>query len=70
MFQNRDGVCDKTRHVALKCYHRFDQYQAEDNRSANQVTSSYVDDPGWYTDISATGHITGDLNKLNVTESS
>uniref|UniRef100_A0A2N9EFQ8 Retrotransposon Copia-like N-terminal domain-containing protein n=1 Tax=Fagus sylvatica TaxID=28930 RepID=A0A2N9EFQ8_FAGSY len=62
-------VCQKPRHVALQCYHRFDNTYQYDNNPQMQallVTPQQTTDPNWYPDSGATHHVTSDLANLNV----
>jgi hypothetical protein len=62
-------VCGKVGHLALDCWHRFDEsYTSEVNRSASAATNNYGIDTNWYTDSAATDHITGKLDKLTTRE--
>ena len=61
-------VCGKYGHIAINCYHRFDQtYQPTMNNhlAAMVATPSTVGDESWYMDTGATHHLTPNLNKLN-----
>ena len=61
-------VCGKYGHIAINCYHRFDQtYQPSMNNHlvAMVATSSTVRDRGWYMNTGATYHLTPNLNDLN-----
>jgi hypothetical protein len=57
-------VCDKVGHLALDCWHRFDETYKSNNKSASAVVNSYGVDTNWYMDSAATHHITGELDKL------
>ena len=62
-------VCGKIGHLALTCYHRFDNNYTRDSRPNMQAllaTPQSQCDPNWYPDISATHHLTNDLANLNV----
>uniref|UniRef100_A0A2N9F027 Reverse transcriptase Ty1/copia-type domain-containing protein n=1 Tax=Fagus sylvatica TaxID=28930 RepID=A0A2N9F027_FAGSY len=62
-------VCNKPSHVALQCYHRFDNSYASESRPNIQAflaTPSASQDPNWYTDSGATHHLTADLGNLNL----
>lgn len=62
---------EKIGHTAIKCYRRHDNsYQTEEVHSAPMVamTTSNQVDPNWYTDSSATDHITSDLDRLAMRE--
>jgi hypothetical protein len=62
-------VCQKPSHVALNCYHRFDNaYQSKVSSNMQAyLTSSYTSiDSNWYPDSGATHHLTSDLANLNV----
>jgi hypothetical protein len=60
-------VCGKIGHSALDCRYRFDESYTSDYNNAKSVaaaTNSYGVDTNWYTDTTATDHITGELDKL------
>jgi hypothetical protein len=62
-------VCHKIGHVALQCYHRFNNSYTMDNTPQMQAllaTQQQVVDPNWYPDSGATHHLTHDLANLNV----
>uniref|UniRef100_A0A2N9ELM4 Uncharacterized protein n=1 Tax=Fagus sylvatica TaxID=28930 RepID=A0A2N9ELM4_FAGSY len=62
-------VCQKPRHVALQCYHRFDNTYQYDNNPQMQAllaTPQQTIDPNWYPDSGTTHHVTSDLANLNV----
>lgn len=62
-------VCQKIGHVALQCYHRFDQaYQYEPPRSmsTHYTNSQSLTDKEWYPDSAATNHIMSDFQNLNI----
>ena len=62
-------VCQKPGHVALQCYHRFDNTYQYDNSSqmkALLATPQQPTDPNWYLDSGATHHVTSDLANLNI----
>jgi hypothetical protein len=62
-------VCHKIGHVALQCYHRFNNSYTMDNTPQMQAllaTQQQVMDPNWYPDSGATHHLTHDLANLNV----
>jgi histone deacetylase 1/2 len=57
----------KTEHTADRCWHRFEEdYVPKERHAANTATNSYTYDTNWYTDIGATDHISGELEKLAV----
>jgi hypothetical protein len=58
-------VCLKIRHTVTTCWHRFDEEYVPEQRTAAAATASYGSDNNWYTDSSATDHITGELDKLS-----
>jgi hypothetical protein len=60
-------LCGRTNHPVFKCYKRFDPTYTGEEKSAN-TASSYGVDSNWYADSSATDHVTGELNKLAVTD--
>jgi hypothetical protein len=43
-----------------------DEGYTPDSRHAAAATNSYTVDTNWYTDIGATDHITGELEKLTL----
>uniref|UniRef100_A0A2N9EUK2 Reverse transcriptase Ty1/copia-type domain-containing protein n=1 Tax=Fagus sylvatica TaxID=28930 RepID=A0A2N9EUK2_FAGSY len=62
-------VCGKIGHLALTCYHRFDNNYTRDSRPNMQAllaTPQSQCDPNWYPDTGATHHLTNDLANLNV----
>ena len=62
-------VCHKIGHVALQCYHRFNNSYTMDTTPQMQAllaTQQQVVDPNWYPDSGATHHLTHDLANLNV----
>uniref|UniRef100_A0A2N9HUY1 Uncharacterized protein n=1 Tax=Fagus sylvatica TaxID=28930 RepID=A0A2N9HUY1_FAGSY len=62
-------VCNRTGHVALHCYHRFDNSYYSEKSADMQAyfsTQQAPTDPNWYTDTGATNHLTSDLANLNV----
>uniref|UniRef100_A0A2N9FGM0 Reverse transcriptase Ty1/copia-type domain-containing protein n=1 Tax=Fagus sylvatica TaxID=28930 RepID=A0A2N9FGM0_FAGSY len=62
-------VCNRTSHVALHCYHRFDNSYYSEKSADMQAyfsTQQAPTDPNWYTDTGATNHLTSDLANLNV----
>uniref|UniRef100_A0A2N9H7S4 Uncharacterized protein n=1 Tax=Fagus sylvatica TaxID=28930 RepID=A0A2N9H7S4_FAGSY len=60
-------VCGKFGHMALTCYHRFDNsYSSEPNMQALLATPCTPVDDNWYADSGATHHLTSDLANLNV----
>lgn len=61
----RCQVCLKVGHTTLDCWYRFDEGYVSKNKSAS-AAYNYGADSNWYTDMDATDHITGDLNKLAV----
>jgi hypothetical protein len=62
-------VCHKPGHVALQCYHRFDNTYQFDNSPQMQAllaTPQQTQDSNWYPDSGATHHVTSDLANLNL----
>jgi hypothetical protein len=59
-------VCNHTGHVALHCYHRFDNSYYSEQSAAMQAYFSTQQAPAWYTNTGATNHLTSDLSNLNV----
>uniref|UniRef100_A0A2N9HRV5 Reverse transcriptase Ty1/copia-type domain-containing protein n=1 Tax=Fagus sylvatica TaxID=28930 RepID=A0A2N9HRV5_FAGSY len=60
-------VCGKFGHLALTCYHRFDNsYSSDSNMQALLATPQSPTDDNWYADSGATHHLTADLANLNV----
>ena len=62
-------VCGKLSHIALTCYHRFDNAYANEGNSNMQAllaTPQPQYDNNWYSDTGATHHLTSDLSNLNV----
>ena len=60
-------VCGKFGHMALNCYHRFDNsYSSDSNMQALLATPHTPVDENWYADSGATHHLTSDLANLNV----
>jgi hypothetical protein len=60
-------VCGKIGHMALTCYHRFDNsYSIDSNKQALLATPQTASDDQWYADSGATHHLTADLANLNV----
>ena len=62
-------MCNRIGHVALHCYHRFDNSYYSEQLAQMQAYYSNTQpapDPNWYTDIGATHHLTSDLANLNV----
>ena len=60
-------VCGKLGHVALTCYHPFDNsYSSDSNMQALLATLQSPIDDNWYADSGATHHLTTDLDNLNV----
>jgi hypothetical protein len=60
-------VCGKIGHFTLDCWYRFDESYTSDYNNSKSVAAaiqSYGVDTNWYTDIAATDHITGELDKL------
>jgi hypothetical protein len=60
-------VCGKFGHMALNCYHRFDNsYTSDSNMQALLATPQPPVEENWYADSGATHHLTADLANLNV----
>uniref|UniRef100_A0A2N9I3B6 Uncharacterized protein n=1 Tax=Fagus sylvatica TaxID=28930 RepID=A0A2N9I3B6_FAGSY len=60
-------VCGKFGHMALTCYHRFDNsYSSHSNMQALLATPQPHVDENCYADSGATHHLTADLVNLNV----
>ena len=62
-------VGHKLSHVALACYHRFDNsYTVESSHNMHALYASphAASDLNWYSDSGATHHLTNDLANLNV----
>uniref|UniRef100_A0A2N9G3J2 CCHC-type domain-containing protein n=1 Tax=Fagus sylvatica TaxID=28930 RepID=A0A2N9G3J2_FAGSY len=60
-------VCGKYGHMALNCYHRFDNsYTSDSNMQALLATPQPPVEENWYADSGATHHLTADLANLNV----
>jgi hypothetical protein len=62
-------VCQKASHVALNCYHRFDnafQSEVSSNMQAYLTSSQTPIDYNWCPDSSVTHHLIFDLANLNV----
>jgi hypothetical protein len=57
-------LCSKVGHTAKKCWYRYEDNSALEQRSAAFASSGA--DPAWYTDSGATDYITGDLGKLTM----
>jgi hypothetical protein len=61
-------VCLKFGHAADRCWHQFEEDYVPEERNASAAMNSYSIDNTWYTDMGATDHITGELEKLVVRE--
>jgi hypothetical protein len=63
-------ICGRINHIAPQCWYHFDDgYHKEEKPSAAlAATPSYSVDANWYSDTSATDHITSDLERLAVRE--
>ena len=62
-------VCNKPGHVALNCYHRFNNaytVESASNMQAFVTTPQASSDSNWYTDTRATHHVTSDFGNLNM----
>jgi hypothetical protein len=58
-------ICKKHGHSASDCWWRqADDKKDNDDGEKGAHLASYGVDTNWYTDIGATDHITGELNKL------
>jgi hypothetical protein len=51
-----------------RCWHRYDENYVPEVKHAAAATNSYTVDTNWYTDMGATDHITGELEKLSFRE--
>jgi hypothetical protein len=60
-------LCLKIGHSAKTCWYKYEQDATVDQRNAALAASSGCDNQ-WYTNSSATDHITGDLNWLTMHE--
>jgi hypothetical protein len=58
-------VCEKEGHTTKQCWYRFDGNYGT-NKTVTTATHSYGVDTNWYTDMGATDHITGEIEKLDV----
>lgn len=56
-------VCNKNGHMAIQCYHRFDQaFQGPPPTMAAYLTvPSFAPNVNWYPNIGSTNHLTRDL---------
>lgn len=66
----KSQVCGKFGHVALYCWHGFDQnfHPSANNQCAAMVAStSQSGDEGWFMDTGATHHVTPDLTNMTST---
>jgi hypothetical protein len=61
-------VYGKTGHNALRCYKCFDANYHGEEKVANAASTGYNVDTKWYTDTSATNHITFKLDRLMMHE--
>jgi hypothetical protein len=61
-------VCGKIGHKALCCYKHFDANYNSEEKQAHTATTGYSVDTDWYTNTSATDHITLELDKLMTRE--
>jgi hypothetical protein len=52
--------------MVIDCWYRFDESYVPDEKYAVTTTTSYGVDSNWYTDIGATDHVMGELEKLMV----
>lgn len=60
-------ICQKARHTATKCWHRFDQdFQTPSAPQACHTTTQPLSNQTWYSDTGATHHITSNLQNLNI----
>ena len=62
-------ACQKLGHVALQCYHRFDNSYAIEISLPMQAllaTPQQAPDPNWYPDTGASHHVTHELANLNL----
>lgn len=61
-------VCNKTGHMALDCYYRYDESYQQDTSQGQAYLSTPQSstDANWYPDSGATHHLTSELANLNV----
>ncbi|KAA8525161.1 hypothetical protein F0562_006975 [Nyssa sinensis] len=61
-------ICGKAGHLAIKCFHRFDQaYQTMPNTMSAFFTAQQAPaDTNWYPNTGSTNHLTNDLQNLNL----
>jgi hypothetical protein len=59
-------VCFKLGHTADRCWHGFDENYVPHAKLVAAAMNSYTIDTNWYTNIGATEHITGELEKLSL----
>ena len=59
-------ICGKRGHVALKCWHRFNQAYCHDDipEALAAITIRDSQDEEWFPDTGASTHMTGDPGKL------
>jgi hypothetical protein len=62
-------LCGKEGHIVHRCWKRFDRNFHGEEKSTNIIAApSYGVDTLWYADSTATDHVTGELDKLNMRE--
>ena len=61
-------MCYKKGHLAVDCWHRYDENFIPDERLVAASSAAYTVDTNWYTDTGATDHVTSDLEKLSFRE--
>jgi hypothetical protein len=62
-------VCFMLGHTTDRCWNKYDENYVHDSRHvAAAAVNTYMVDPNWYTDIGATDHIMGELEKLALWE--
>ncbi|KAF5462645.1 hypothetical protein F2P56_018633 [Juglans regia] len=61
-------ICGKAGHLAIKCFHRFDQaYQnMPNNMTAFFSVQKAPTDTNWHPDTGSTNHLTSDIQNLNL----
>ena len=58
-------MCYKKGHLAVDCWHRYDENFIPDERLVAAASAAYIVNTNWYTDTSATDHVTSDLETLS-----
>jgi hypothetical protein len=61
-------LCKKTGHMVTCCWKRFDHHYTGEEKMVKNAEHGYNVDMAWYSDIGATDHITGELDKLTMRE--